>query len=392
MPGPSLRRLQLTDVRNEHVARLEHVLLHDELCALRVPGAERLRDLPVVVPRDPSLLRRVPDVRPVYKREHDHLTNHLSHPRASRRFQDRVVEKMVLLDEASDVAVGPRIEAIATGPEQRDDVLGHTRSRPPCSVALEQSPELVQILELVGVVHANGGAPVGSGVHEAFGLQQEQRLPNGCATDAELAGEALLLETSPRSKSPIDDGLPNHLRGDVARVANERLPLTEDLRLAFRHALGQYSMQSRSSGAARVLSVRSIIVGPWTLRRSPASSDGGLLVRCSSSRSGERRPWPISCRRRSRKSKDRRSTSASSRAWLRKTSSSSGPRWATILPTSRPPRATSGSSRKRTKPRSSPRTGRARSAVSKERSGTRGAARQRSSGTWKRSRPIRALA
>jgi hypothetical protein len=157
------------------------------------------------------------------------------------------VEEVVLSDEISDVAVGPRIEAVATGPEQRDDVLGDTRSGAPCSVALEQSAELVQILESFSVVDANGRAAVGSGVHEAFGLKEEQRLPHGRAADAELAREPLLLEARARRKTPINDGLPNHLRGDVARVANERLPVVEDLR----HAFGEYSMQTRFSGAAR---------------------------------------------------------------------------------------------------------------------------------------------
>ena len=88
------------ELRDEEVARLEHVLLHDQLGALGVAGCERARELAVVVRRDQLLLRRVPDVRPVDERQlDDTLRTICGEPLASRGVEDRVVEEDVLLHE-----------------------------------------------------------------------------------------------------------------------------------------------------------------------------------------------------------------------------------------------------------------------------------------------------
>ena len=74
-------------------------------------------------------------------------------------------------------------------------------------VALEQRPQLIEVVEILGRVRADGGAAVRRRVDQALGLEHEQRLAHGRAADAELARELLLLQRDPpaaaaRRRSP----------------------------------------------------------------------------------------------------------------------------------------------------------------------------------------------
>ena len=87
------RRLGVVaDVGHEQVTRLEDVLAHDELRSFGVADAQCVRDLAVVVSRDPLLVGRIPDVRLVDERQLDHTPHHPAQPGAPRCQMDGAVE------------------------------------------------------------------------------------------------------------------------------------------------------------------------------------------------------------------------------------------------------------------------------------------------------------
>ena len=95
------------ELRNQEVARLEHVLRHHELGPLGVARGKGGRDLAVVVLGDELLLRRIPHVGSVDERELDDAPDHLGKTLAAGSLEDHVVEANVLLHELGHVVVRP---------------------------------------------------------------------------------------------------------------------------------------------------------------------------------------------------------------------------------------------------------------------------------------------
>ena len=71
------------------------------------------------------------------------------------------MEEQALLDELLHVAVDQPLEALAALRQARDDSLGDVGGRTPGRVPLEQRPELVEILEIAGIVAAHDGTTIG---------------------------------------------------------------------------------------------------------------------------------------------------------------------------------------------------------------------------------------
>ena len=134
------------------------------------------------------------------------------------------MEEHVLPDELADVVV--RASASKRSQLSRsalDLLVGDPRRRAPRRVALEQRAQLVEVVEVVGVVHADHRAAVRRRLDQALGLEHEQRLADRRAADPELARELLLLQALARLEPPVEDRLADQLgRGD-ARVPNECL-------------------------------------------------------------------------------------------------------------------------------------------------------------------------
>jgi hypothetical protein len=229
--------LHLAHAHDQHVAGLEDVLLHHQLGPLPVARLERARDLLVVVQRDLPLLVRVPDVRAVDEREVGDGADDALEPVAPGRFEDERVEGQVLLDEIVDVPLGDQpVESRAARPELGDQLVGGAGGRPARRVAFEEGPELVEVVELVGAVAADGGAAVRRRVDQPFRLEHDECLSHGRAADAEAPRELLLLQPLARGEGAVDNRVAKQFGGDVACVPNKRFGALHDC-LA-------YSMQS----------------------------------------------------------------------------------------------------------------------------------------------------
>src|SRR5581483_4460382 len=138
--------------------------------------------------------------------------------------EDRVVEVEVLAHEAAQVLGGAeRLEALAAPPQllelARRDPLRGAAGR----VALEQRAQLVEVLDVLRVVDADGGAAVRRRDDEVLGLEDQERLAHRRAADAELARELLLLEPLAWREPALDDRLADELGRGGAGISNEHL-------------------------------------------------------------------------------------------------------------------------------------------------------------------------
>ena len=116
---------------------------------------------------------------------------------------------------------------------------------------LEQRAELVEVLEIGGVVGADGRAAVRRRLDEALGLEHEQRLANRRPADAELPRELLLLQALARLDPPVDDRLADQLgRGGARALRQRRSAVVEDPRHGEHHTVCN-ALPSRP-GATRV--------------------------------------------------------------------------------------------------------------------------------------------
>ena len=156
------------------------MLLHHDLRALGVTRCEGGRQLAVVVLRDQLLLRRIPVERPVDERQLHDATHEPGEPRAPRGLHDDVVEADVLAHELGQVVARAKLlETLAALGQARNVLPRDAGGSPPGREAFEDGPKLIQIVEILGLVRSDGGAPVRSGVEETLRLEDEQRFADG---------------------------------------------------------------------------------------------------------------------------------------------------------------------------------------------------------------------
>ncbi len=128
------------------------------------------------------------------------------------------MEAEILLDEARTSSSGPPSNRSQLCAELSRDLLGCACSRPLAGVALEQSAQLVEIVEIRGVVGPHRGAAVRGGIDQTLGLKDEQRLAHRRPRDAELARELLLLQARSGREPTVHDRLTYHFGDGDARV------------------------------------------------------------------------------------------------------------------------------------------------------------------------------